>query len=77
MSNEFKVGDIVYCYDEYGDRGEPGPIIFYGTGKESARLYPRYAKFRRQVDYVVMWDEQNWCEAEYCRKLTALEKALK
>lgn len=76
---KFKPGDICYFVDEEeeGFKFNLGPIIFYGTGKESAKLYPKYSTFRKQCDYVVMWDVDSWMPADKVRKLTKLERALK
>lgn len=82
QKHNFKIGDLAYYQDD--DRDSEFFIIeFYGTGAESAKLYPNYSDYRRTTDFVVMWDLHDeelgysWVPADIVYKATKLHKAMK
>lgn len=80
---KYKVGSVYYYINERsGERHYTTPIVFVGTGKESAKLYPKKSGLRKDCPLVMVWlrdDDPCWADLsdKSYFELTPLEKALR
>ena len=84
---KYKVGEIYYWVSERsGERHYTTPIVFVGSGEDSAVLYPQFSGFRKQCPLVMVWEDSKngkitpcWADLsdEDYYELTPLEKALR
>lgn len=79
---KFKLGERYKWYSisvPYAE-GVTKPLIFIGSGKDSVKLYPNHAKYRRKAEFVIMDGPTGWFEPDdgdiVFRKLTKLDKIL-
>lgn len=75
--SQFKVGDVCY-YFNFGNRSRLFTIEFFGTGEDSAILYPVNSDQRATESFVVVWDNgKSWMPSNEIKKLSKLEQVMK